>query len=117
MELSSQRFKAFAVSLAFSFWFFVITNIIGIFSIEKFVLFIIIAFVTTQILAIKVVRILNKFANFNTKLFLSVFFIFVMSLYGILFKILKIDLLRLKQHKTYWLKMEKLTDSNILKQY
>ena len=42
----------------------------------------------------------------------------MISVYGILFKILKIDLLRLKKQKdTYWLDMEELKSTRIFKQY
>jgi len=34
MELSSQRFKALAVTAGFSLWFFIITSATGLFSIE-----------------------------------------------------------------------------------
>ena len=45
-------------------------------------------------------------------------FIFLISTYGILFRILKIDLLRLKKERqSYWLDMEILKDERILKQY
>ena len=43
---------------------------------------------------------------------------FVISLYGILFKVLRIDLLRTKkQEKSYWLEIEQLKESRIFKQY
>jgi len=71
-----------------------------------------------QILSLKVSKALNLFAIINTKLFLGILFVCVISLYGILFRFLKIDLLRVKRHnESYWLEMEKLNDSRILKQY
>jgi len=118
MELSSPRFKALAVSGGFSFWFFVITSALSIFSIEIFVIFVISIFASTQILAIKLSKALDYFAIFNTKVFLGLLFVTVISTYGVFFRILRIDLLRLKkQKKSYWLTMEKLEEERILKQY
>jgi len=71
-----------------------------------------------QFLAMKVSMALDVFAIYNTKVFLGILFVLIISLYGIFFKVLKIDLLRLKkQEKTYWLKMENAEKNNILKQY
>jgi len=118
MELSSPRFKALAVSAGFSFWFFIISNSIGIFSIETMLLFVIVIISITQIFALKLSKLLDIFTIFNTKIFLGILYIFVISTYGILFKILKIDLLRLKKQKdTYWLDMEELKSTRIFKQY
>ena len=48
----------------------------------------------------------------------SYFFVFVISFYGIFFRILRIDLLRSKKRDdTYWLEMEQLKPSRILKEY
>jgi len=45
-------------------------------------------------------------------------FIFVISLYGIFFRILRIDLLRLrKQNASYWLEIDKKNQSTVVKQY
>jgi len=42
----------------------------------------------------------------------------MISIYGILFKLLRIDLLRLKKQKeTYWLDVENTTPERIVKQY
>lgn len=66
----------------------------------------------------KLAKVLDVFAIFNTKIFLGLLFIFVISLYGILFKVLRIDLLRTKkQEKSYWLEIEQLKESRIFKQY
>ena len=71
-----------------------------------------------QFLALKVSGALNVFAIYNTKFFLGILFVFVISLYGIFFRILRIDLLRTKkQNETYWLQMEKVSSSRILKEY
>lgn len=117
MEFSSPRFKALAVTFGSSVWFFLISSAAGIFSLKALVLFVLIALVLTQVFSKKLSTALDSFAIFNTKLFLGILFVTVVSLYGILFKILKIDLLRLKkQSKTYWLEREEL-ESRILKQY
>lgn len=118
MMLSSPRFKALAVSAGFTFWFVILTTAFGVFSIEIFVGFIAIIFPLMQILSIKVSKVLDAFAIFNTKLFLGILFIAVISLYGIFFKILKIDLLRLKKKRdSYWLEMEQLKNSRLFRQY
>ena len=118
MELSSPRYKAFTVSAGLSFWFFVITSVFGIFSFEYLIIFVAIVFPLMQILSVKVSKILDLFAIYNTKFFLGILFVFVISLYGIFFRILRIDLLRLKkQNDTYWLQMEELKSFRILKQY
>jgi len=117
MELSSPRFKAIAVSAGFTVWFFMITSIFGIFSLLHFVIFIAIVFPLMQFLSIKVSGALNTFAIYNTKLFLGILFVFVISLYGLIFRLLRIDLLRNKQHDSYWLAMQSLKQSNVLKEY
>lgn len=69
-------------------------------------------------MSIKLSKALDVFAILNTKVFLGILFIFVISVYGILFRMLKIDLLRSKSNKTsYWLDMEILNDKRVLKQY
>jgi len=118
MELSSPRFKALAVSAGFTFWFFIITSILGVFTLEYFAIFIVIVFPLMQFLSIKVSRALDIFAIYNTKFFLGILFVFVISLYGIFFRILRIDLLRTKRHDgSYWHEMEQLKPSRILKEY
>ena len=118
MELSSSRFKAVAITAGFSLWFFIITSTIGQFSIELMLAFIIILGAATQIFANKLSKVLNTFALFNTRVFLGVSFIFLISFYGLAFRLLHIDLLRLgKQKNSYWLKNEQLKDSRIFKQY
>ena len=118
MELSSSKFKALAVSAGFSFWFFIISNAIGIFSIELMASFVAIIIIVTQIFAVKLSKLLDIFAIYNTKIFLGILFVIVISLYGILFRVLRIDLLRLqKQQETYWLDIEQLKVYRIFKQY
>ena len=118
MKASSSRIKALAVTAGFSFWFFVISSSIGVFSLEIFAIFVGIILTITQIFAIKLSRGLEIFAVINTKIFLGILFIFVISIYGIFFRILKIDLLRLKkQDTTYWLEDEKLRQSSMETQY
>jgi len=118
MELSSPRFKALTVSTGFTFWFVIITSIIGVFTIEYFVIFIAIVFPLMQFISIKVSSALDLFAIYNTKFFLGILFVFVISLYGVFFRVLRIDLLRTKKHHgSYWLEMEQLKPSRILKGY
>tara|TARA_Y100000310_G_scaffold333666_1_gene411669 strand:+ start:363 stop:719 length:357 start_codon:yes stop_codon:yes gene_type:complete len=118
MELSSPRFKALTVTTGFSLWFFIITYTVGIFSIEAFLAFIIVIIVLTQIFAIKLSKGLDVFAIVNTKIFLGILFVFLISFYGIFFKVLSIDLLRLKKQPTsYWLDLDEINQSTIFKQY
>ena len=117
MELSSPRFKALTVSIGLSFWFFIIITALNLFAIEIFGIFIAAIFPLMQILSIKVSKALDKFAITNTKIFLGIMFVSIISLYGIFFKILRIDLLRLKSSTTYWLEMEQLDETRLLKQY
>lgn len=118
MELSSPRFKSFAVTAGFSFWFFILSSIAGVFSLEALGIFAAITLILTQIFALKLSKALDVFAIFNTKIFLGILFVIVFSIYGIFFKILRIDLLRLKkQSESYWLDMEQLSEDRIFKQY
>jgi len=118
MKFSTQRFKALTVAAGFSFWFFIITSILGVFTFIYFAIFIVIVFPVMQIMSIKVSSALDTFAIYNTKFFLGIFFVFVISLYGIFFRILRIDLLRTKkQNESYWLEKEQLKPSRILKEY
>jgi hypothetical protein len=118
MELSSTRFKALAVTAGFSLWFFIISSATGLFSIEIFAIFVAITIAITQIFAIKLSKVLDIFAIINTKVFLGILFVFVISLYGIFFKVLRIDLLRLKkQSSSYWLDIDKIKQSTIFRQY
>ena len=118
MELSSTRFKALAVTAGFSLWFFIISSATGLFSIDAFVIFVAITISITQIFALKLSKALDIFAIINTKIFLGILFVFVISLYGIFFKMLRIDLLRLKKQRTsYWLEIDKIKQSSSVKQY
>jgi hypothetical protein len=118
MNTSSIRFKSLAVTAGLSFWFFIITSSLGYFSIEIFLIFIISVLIITQIFAVKISKGLNILAVINTKIFLGALFVLVISIYGILFKFLKIDLLRLKeQPDSYWLDIEETKDNRIRKQY
>ena len=118
MELSSPRFKAMAVTAGFSLWFFIISSATGLFSIEAFVIFVAITIAITQIFALKLSKALDIFAIINTKIFLGILFICVVSLYGIFFRVLRIDLFRLKKYGTsYWLEIDKIKQSTAVKQY
>jgi len=49
---------------------------------------------------------------------MGILFVLVISIYGILFKLLRIDLMRLQKKKdTYWLPIENVTPSRIFKEY
>jgi hypothetical protein len=118
MKQTSSRIKALTVSIAFTLWFYIGTSIFDVFSFPILIIFAIGIFTIFQILASKISDFLNIFAIFNTKIFLGVLFVFVISLYGICFKILKIDLLRLKNNNdTYWLEMKDINEERIFKQY
>ena len=118
MELSSPRFKALAVTAGFSLWFFIISSATGLFSIEAFVIFVVVTISITQIFALKLSKALDIFAIINTKIFLGILFICLISLYGIFFRVLRIDLLRLeKQSESYWLHIDKIKQSTIFRQY
>ena len=118
MQTSSPRFKSLAVTAGLSFWFFIITSSTGIFSVEILIIFITVILTITQIFTKKISKGLDIFAIVNTKIFLGILFISVISIYGILFKLLQIDLLRLKRHdETYWLDVEETKYDRIRKQY
>ena len=118
MQTSSPRFKSLAVTAGLSFWFFIITSSTGIFSIEIMIIFVVTVLSITQIFAKKISKGLDIFAIINTKIFLGILFSTVISIYGILFRLLRIDLLRLKkQNNTYWLDVEETEPHRIRKQY
>ena len=118
MDFSSPRIKALAVTAGISFWFFIISSAADLFTIE-IMLFVIAGIgIITQIFASKISKVLDVFAIVNTKIFLGLLFIFVISLYGIIFKILKIDILRLeRKNNTYWLETEESDSKGVVKQY
>jgi hypothetical protein len=118
MQTTSPRFKSLAVSAGLTFWFFIITSSTGIFSIELLILFIGIIFSITQVFTKKISKGLDILAIINTKIFLGILFIGLISIYGILFRLLQIDLLRLKKEKnSYWLNVEETGQDRIRKQY
>ena len=118
MQTSSPRFKSLAVTAGLSFWFFIITSSTGVFSIEILIIFVTIVLSVTQIFAKKISKGLDIFALINTKIFLGILFVAVISIYGIIFRFLQIDLLRLKkQDGTYWLDVEQTKPHRIRKQY
>ena len=118
MQTSSPRFKSIAVSAGLTFWFFIISSTAGFFSLEILLLFMGIIFSVTQIFTKKISKGLDIFAIINTKIFLGILFIFIISIYGVLFRLLKIDLLRLKKQKnSYWLDVEQTKPDRIRKQY
>ena len=118
MQTSSPRFKSLAVTAGLSFWFFIITSSTGIFSIEILIIFVVVVLSVTQIFTKKISKGLDIFAIINTKIFLGILFGTVISIYGILFRFLQIDLFRLKkQDDTYWLDVEQTKPHRIKKQY
>ena len=118
MQASSPRFKSLAVTAGLTFWFFIITSSFGVFSIEILIIFVTTILTVTQIFTKKISKGLDIFAIVNTKIFLGILFIFLISIYGILFRFLKIDLLRMKKHNgTYWLEIEETNHDRIRKQY
>jgi hypothetical protein len=118
MQLSSPRFKALAVSAGISFWSFIILNSIGSFTFEIFIPLVITVFGIFQLISKKLVMVLDWFAIINTKIFLGITFVLVFSIYGILFRIFRIDLLRKSvKESSYWLEMKALKTSNNFKQY
>jgi len=81
------------------------------FSMEYLIIFVAIILTVTQIFVKKISKGLDTFAIINTKIFLGILFIFVIAIYGILFRFLRIDLLRLKkQPDSYWLDVESSND-------
>ena len=107
MQTSSSRFKSLAVTAGLTFWFFILTSSAGLFSIEYLTIFVAITLSITQIFTKKISKFLDIIAIFNTKIFLGILFIFVIAIYGILFKLLRIDLLRIKNNTdSYWLDIE-----------
>ena len=118
MQISPPRSKALVVSAGLSFWFFIIINASGFFSIEIILSFVLGIIAVSQIFAIKLSKVLDTIAVVNTKVFLGILFIFLVSIYGIVFRLLRIDLLRLKKHKeTYWLNPNDSKSNKISKQY
>ena len=118
MKLTSFRIKSLTVTAGLSFWFIIITLSLGKFSFEVLAIFVSVTIIITQIFAAKISKGLDVFAIFNTKFFLGILFVLVISTYGILFKILRIDLLRLKkQDETYWIDLENTEYNRIRKQY
>ena len=118
MDFSQPKFKALTVTFGLSLWVFIFTSASNIFSIEYYSIFVIGIFTITQVLSKKLSKALEVFAIINTKIFLGILFIFIITTYGIIFRLLKIDALRLKkQNTTYWLEMKQLKESKNGKQY
>ena len=85
---------------------------------EILIIFVAIVLSITQLCTKKISKGLDIFAIINTKIFLGILFCTVISIYGIFFKLLRIDLLRLKkQDGTYWLNVEQTKPHRIRKQY
>ena len=111
MNTSSPRFKSVAITAGMTFWFFIIISGLGKFSLEIILVFVVVVFVLTQIFALKISKALDIFALINTRIFLGLLFIFVFTIYGILLRFLRVDLLRLKPQKdSYWLEFDETSD-------
>ena len=75
--ISLDKVSAIAVTAGLTFWFVIITSTIGYFSYEYLIIFSISILAITQIFAYKVSKGLDKFAIFNTTVFLGLLFIFI----------------------------------------
>lgn len=110
---TTPRIKAITVTVGISFWVIVLTTITDTFKIELIIPFVVILATLSQIFSVKLERVLNIFAKYNSIFFLGIVFVTLISIYGILFKLLRIDLLRLKkQEKTYWLNYDIIAQSS-----
>ena len=100
------RLKSLAVTAGLSFWFYVITASVGAFEIWHLLAFAAAVLAVTQAFASRVSRGLDIVAIVNTAVFLGILFTTLISLYGLLFRALRVDLLRTRAGSdagTYWL--------------
>ena len=99
------RLKSLAVTGGLSFWFYVITASAGVFDIWYLLAFAASVLAATQVFASRVSRGLDIVAIVNTAVFLGLLFATLISLYGLLFRALRVDLLRTqsKGQGTHWL--------------
>ena len=106
MHLPSHRLKALAVTAGLSFWFFMGTSAAGWFTVEALAAFACALLAVTQIFSRKLAAGLEIFAVLNTKFVLGAVFVLLISVYGIFFRVLMIDLLYIKWRDTaaptYW---------------
>lgn len=99
------RLKSLAVTAGLSFWFYVFTASAGVFDVWYLLAFAASVLAVTQAFASRVSRGLDIVAIVNTAVFLGILFSTLISLYGLLFRALRVDLLRTRGGGTgtYWL--------------
>lgn len=102
------RLKSLAVTAGLSFWFYVISSSVGLFEPWHLLAFASAVLVATQAFAPRVSRGLDAVAIANTAVFLGLLFATLISLYGLLFRALGVDLLRTRGARgggssTHWL--------------
>lgn len=101
------RLKSLAVTAGLSFWFYVITSSAGVLEPWHLLAFASAVLVATQSFAPRVSRGLDVVAIANTAVFLGLLFATLISLYGLLFRALGVDLLRARGGRrtggTHWL--------------
>ena len=103
------RLKSLAVTAGLSFWFYLIASAAGVLEPWHLLAFTSAVLVATQAFASRVSRGLDIVAVANTAAFLGLLFATLISLYGLLFRALRVDLLRARGVRggsgTYWLPM------------
>lgn len=98
------RLKSLAVTAGLSFWFYVFTASAGVFDAWYLLAFAGAVLAVTQAFASRVSRGLDIVAIVNTAVFLGILFATLISLYGLLFRALRVDLLRTRGDAgTHWL--------------
>ena len=101
------RLKSFAVTAGLSFWFYVFTASASLFDVWYLLAFAAAVLAATQAFATRVSRGLDIVAIVNTVAFLGLLFVTLISLYGLLFRALRVDLLRARggTGSTHWLRL------------
>lgn len=103
------RLKSLAVTAGLSFWFYVFASAAGVLEPWHLLAFASAVLAATQAFASRVSRGLDIVAVANTAVFLGLLFATLISLYGLLFRALRVDLLRARGARggegggTYWL--------------
>lgn len=99
------RLKSLAVTAGLSFWFYVIASSAGVLEPWHLLAFASAVLAATQAFPSRVSRGLDAVAIVNTAVFLGLLFATLISLYGLLFRALRVDLLRTRRAGggTYWL--------------
>lgn len=100
---TSPRLKSLALTAGLSFWFWILSSSAGMFEFAYLLAFVAAVLAVTQLLASRVVRALDALAVANTAVFLGLLFATLISLYGLLFRALRVDLLRTAERDSYWL--------------